>query len=198
MEAVVGLLLLLVCHGVETYCDGRQDGARCYGALGGAVVLQLMDNASEIPSYEWKKGAAIILKGKNNIIVTNTIGIRSTFTPNNGTFSISNLCRTDSGEYTLTLFDSNGQKTGSRTLQLSFQDQSPIIATAAVLSVLVILLAVGLAVVCVKRRKQNSKEEENGEELTYADVRVMQRPERRVEKTEEVEYGQVKFTQKTQ
>ncbi|XP_072251912.1 peroxidasin homolog [Leuresthes tenuis] len=121
MEAVVGLLLLTVCHGVETYCDGRQDGAQCYGALGEAMVLQLMDDASEIPRYEWKKGTSLILNGRRNSIITNTIGSRSTFTPDNGTFRISNLNRTDSGEYTLTLFNSDGQMTASRTLQLSVQ-----------------------------------------------------------------------------
>ncbi|KAM4555489.1 pregnancy-specific beta-1-glycoprotein 4-like [Odontesthes bonariensis] len=114
-------LMISVCRGVETDCDGRQDGAQCYEALGGAVVLQLMDNASEIPSYDWRKRGSVILRGRKNIIVINTIGKRSTFTPDNGTFSISNLCRNDSGEYTLTLFDSNGRETGERTLKLSVE-----------------------------------------------------------------------------
>jgi len=109
---------------VETDCDCRQDGAQCYGALGGAVVLQLMDNASEIPRYEWRKGGSIILKGRKNSIVTNTIESRSTFNPDNGMFSIRNLNKNDSGEYTLTLFHSNGQVKGNRTLQLSVQGKS--------------------------------------------------------------------------
>ncbi|KAM4555488.1 uncharacterized protein PAE49_014524 [Odontesthes bonariensis] len=123
MEAVFGLLLMLlgVSHGVETYCDGRQDGAQCYGALGGAVVLQLMDDASEIPRYEWRKGASVILSGRKNNIVTNTIKIRSTFIPSNGTLKINNLSRTDSGEYTLRLFNLNGRETGERTLKLSVE-----------------------------------------------------------------------------
>jgi len=107
--------------GVETYCDGRQDGAQCYGALGGAVVLQLMDDTSEIPRYEWRNGRSVIISGRKNIIVTNSIGSRSTFIPSNGTFKINNLRRTDSGEYTLTLFDSNGRETGERTLKLSVE-----------------------------------------------------------------------------
>ncbi|KAI3351784.1 hypothetical protein L3Q82_020621 [Scortum barcoo] len=86
MEVVFGLLLMLlgVCHGVETSCDGRQDGAQCYGALGGTVVLQLMDSASEIFRYNW----------------------------------INRLSRTDGGEYTLTISDSNGRMTENRSLQL--------------------------------------------------------------------------------
>ncbi|XP_072251915.1 uncharacterized protein [Leuresthes tenuis] len=122
METVVVLLMLLgVSRGVKAYCDGRQDGAQCYGALGGAVVLHLMDNASEIPRYEWKKGTSLILNGRKNSIITNTIESRSTFTPDNGTLKIKDLRRTDSDEYTLALFNSNGQGTGSRTLKLSVE-----------------------------------------------------------------------------
>ncbi|XP_042287668.1 T-cell surface antigen CD2-like [Thunnus maccoyii] len=124
MEAVVGLLLILfgVSHGVETHCDGRQDGAQCYGALGGTVVLQLMDNTSEIFKYQRKKNQnTTILNVKEDKIVSNEMKDRSIFTPSNGTFRINNLSRTDGAEYTLHIFDSNGQQLEQRTLQLSIQ-----------------------------------------------------------------------------
>ncbi|KAF1384635.1 hypothetical protein PFLUV_G00122250 [Perca fluviatilis] len=94
MEAVVGLMLMLlgVSHGVGTYCDGRPNGTQCYGALGGTVVLQLMDSASEIFRYTC-----------------------------NGTFRINNLSWTDGGEYTLETFDSDGKISEQRTLQLTIQ-----------------------------------------------------------------------------
>ncbi|XP_078116847.1 uncharacterized protein LOC144524448 isoform X4 [Sander vitreus] len=126
MEAVVGLLLMLlgVSHGVETYCDGRQDGAQCYEALGGTVVLQLMDNASEISKYQWSINTTtttIILDGTQKQIVFNAIANRSFFTPSNGTFRINNLSWTDGGEYTLQIFGSDGQVSERRTLQLTIQ-----------------------------------------------------------------------------
>ncbi|XP_027136657.1 uncharacterized protein LOC104927053 isoform X4 [Larimichthys crocea] len=123
MEVVIGLLLMLlrVSHGVETYCDGRQDGAQCYGALGGTVVLQLMDSASEISRYQLFKNKTSILSGIKNKIVSNLIADRSSFTPSNGTFRINNLSRTDGGEYTLTIFDSDGNSLKQRTLQLIIQ-----------------------------------------------------------------------------
>ncbi|XP_042275552.1 T-cell surface antigen CD2-like [Thunnus maccoyii] len=124
MEAVVGLLVMLlgVSHGVQTHCDGRQDGAQCYGALGRTVVLQLMDNASEIFKYQWKKTkTTTILHGRKDKIVSNLMEDRSIFTPSNGTFKINNLIRTDGAEYTLQTFDSNGRDLGQRTLQLSIQ-----------------------------------------------------------------------------
>ncbi|KAE8285948.1 hypothetical protein D5F01_LYC15627 [Larimichthys crocea] len=123
MEAVIGLLLMLlrVSHGVETYCDGRQDGAQCYGALGGTVVLQLMDSASEISRYQLFKNKTAILSGIKNKIVSNLIADRSSFTPSNGTFRIHDLSWTDGGEYTLTIFDSDGHRSEQRTLQLIIQ-----------------------------------------------------------------------------
>ncbi|XP_069027347.1 cell surface A33 antigen-like [Embiotoca jacksoni] len=123
MEAVFGLLVMLlgVSHGVETHCDGRQDGAQCYGPLGGTVVLQLMDEDSQIPKYEWRNESTIILRGKQNEIITNSLKDRSVFTPSNGTFRINKLSRTDSSEYTLSIFDSNGTLTSKKTLHLSIQ-----------------------------------------------------------------------------
>ncbi|XP_059202878.1 uncharacterized protein LOC131982284 [Centropristis striata] len=70
---------------------------------------------------------------------------------------------------------------------------------SGVLSALVILLVVGVAVVCLHKRKKNSKpQEEDDQELTYADVRIMQRPGRQVQQRAEaeVEYGQVKFSER--
>ena len=106
---------------VETHCDGRQDKAQCYGALGGTVVLQMMDNASEIFQYQWNKDKSRILVGRKNIILYNQMKDKSLFTPTNGTFRINNLSRTDDGEYTLQIFDSDGSISEQRTIQLSIQ-----------------------------------------------------------------------------
>ena len=107
--------------GVETYCDGRNDGAQCYGALGGTVVVRLMDSASEIARYVWSNETRMILHGKKNMIVYNLIETRSSFTPSDGTFRINNLSMTDGGEYTLNIFDSFGRSSDPQTLQLTFQ-----------------------------------------------------------------------------
>ncbi|XP_041800548.1 hepatocyte cell adhesion molecule isoform X3 [Chelmon rostratus] len=324
MEAVVGLLLMLlaVCHGVETSCDGRQDGAQCYGALGGTVVLQLMDNASEIFKFQWSNKTTRILNWRSNKIVSNQIGNRSSFTPSNGTFMINDLSRTDGGDYTLIMFDSDGKPAEQRALQLTIQapvssvlldseclsqgemrvscsseggdspqyswtldgqtltdaqllsgsnesenitlrqdvsgqlvcsvrnhissvSEEETISTcgfifidcilsngthvsqwvleasntlcikpttasttttegystimAGVLSALLILLIVGVAVVCAHKKKQNNKpqEKEDEQELTYADVNIVQRHRRQMQQRAEteVEYGQVKFSQ---
>ncbi|XP_030595903.1 T-cell surface antigen CD2 isoform X2 [Archocentrus centrarchus] len=122
MEAVVGLLLVLfgVSHGVETHCDGRQNRTQCYGALGGSVDIQLIDSSAEIPKYDLLKNSLRILDVRNNKVILNTIKHSSVF-PSNGTFRINNLSRNDSDEYTLQTFDSDGQRTGERTLHLFIQ-----------------------------------------------------------------------------
>ncbi|XP_073342413.1 uncharacterized protein [Pagrus major] len=123
MKVVIGLLLMLlrVSHGVETYCDGRINGAQCYGALGGTVVLRLMDSTSEIHIYQWVKNKTVILSGRKNHILSNQIENRSSFTPSNGTFRINNLSRTDGGEYALQSFNSTGQQLDPLILQLNIQ-----------------------------------------------------------------------------
>nr|XP_004571782.2 uncharacterized protein LOC101484960 isoform X1 [Maylandia zebra] len=123
MEAVVGLLLMWLgySHGVETHCDGRQDGAQCYGALGGTVDIQLTDNTSEIFRYQLLKNSLKILDVRNNTVIYNTIAHRSLVFLSNRTFRINNLSRNDSGNYTLKIFGSDGTSSGERTLQLFIQ-----------------------------------------------------------------------------
>ncbi|XP_077958307.1 hemicentin-2 [Gasterosteus aculeatus] len=123
MEAVIGLFVMIhgASHGVKTHCDGRQNRAQCFGALGGTLVLQLMDKASEIQTYQWIKNGTTILNMKNNAIVYNMLKDRSFFTPSNGTLRINNLIRTDGGEYKLDPVGSDGKSSGSRVQQLTIQ-----------------------------------------------------------------------------
>ncbi|KAM4732913.1 uncharacterized protein FYW61_008533 [Anableps anableps] len=311
--------------GAERSCDGRQNGTQCYGALGGAVDLQLVDNVSEIFKIHWTKNNSVILSWRNNSIVSTTDKSRFLFSPSNGTVQINDLKRTDSGEYELEIFDKNGASKEQRTLQLIVQapvssvqlvheclsqgqmkvsclseadsphytwsldghtltdselfsrnDETniivlrqnipghlvcsvrnqvsnsskgmnligcgfifinctsngteiakwvhkenntlcvepttvtvpptvpntsvePLIVVAGVLAALVIVLVAGIAVIYAHKKKKNTKvEEEDGQEMTYADVRIVKKQGRKVEKNAEadVEYGQVKFSKK--
>ncbi|XP_041654030.1 uncharacterized protein LOC121516700 [Cheilinus undulatus] len=123
MDAVLRLLLLLLgaSHGLETFCDGRQDRAQCYGALGGTVIIKLMDDASQIYKYQWLNKTAVILNARRSRVVHNLIGKRSSFTPTDGTFRINDLRSTEEGEYTFEIFDSHGYKLLHQTLQLTIQ-----------------------------------------------------------------------------
>uniref|UniRef100_A0A3B3D266 Immunoglobulin V-set domain-containing protein n=1 Tax=Oryzias melastigma TaxID=30732 RepID=A0A3B3D266_ORYME len=98
-----------------------QNGAQCYGALGGSVFLQLMDDFTEIDTYQLLTQNMIILAGGKDRALGNEMKTRSSFFPSNGTFLIRNLSINDSGEYTLYTFDSKGEKAKPRTLQLMVQ-----------------------------------------------------------------------------
>ncbi|XP_067373778.1 uncharacterized protein [Channa argus] len=328
MEAVVGLLVVLlgVSHGVETYCDVRQNETQCYGALGGAVVLHLVDIGPEITRFALQKNKTNVITWYTNAIFINMLENRSFFTPSDGTFRINNLSRNDGGEYDLQIFNSNGEKSPLQNLQFSIQapvssvllvseclsqgeirvscsseggdspqyswtldghtltdaellsgnnetnsitlkqqvsgnlvcsvrnhvssvskeektpdcgfifinctsngtqisqwvfkanntlciepTTNPTTSThtvgnmpvvAGVLTALVLLLVIGLAVICTQTKKKNNKpkEEDNEQEVTYADVRIMQQQGRQLQQTAEVEveYGQVRFSGRPQ
>ncbi|XP_042069256.1 uncharacterized protein LOC121812107 isoform X1 [Haplochromis burtoni] len=123
MKAVVGLLVLLVrvSYGVETHCDGRQDGVQCYGALGGTVDIQLMNSTSEMSRYQLLKNSLKILHVRNNEVIPNITERSSALNSSYRTFRINNLRRNDSGNYTLQTFDSDGRISDVWTLQLFIQ-----------------------------------------------------------------------------
>ncbi|XP_029020413.1 uncharacterized protein LOC114863993 isoform X2 [Betta splendens] len=77
---------------------------------------------------------------------------------------------------------------------------SDILYTAAgVLSALICLLVVGVVVCAQMKKKGNKPKAQNHEEeLTYADVRIMQRQRTQPQQKEEVEYGQVRFSARPQ
>ncbi|XP_030595615.1 uncharacterized protein LOC115787177 [Archocentrus centrarchus] len=123
MEAVFRLqvMLLGVSYGVETHCDGRQNGTQCYGALGGTVDIQLINSTSGIFRLQLMKNTFSLLTVRNNSITLNKTQEKSVFISSNGTFRMSNLNWTDSGNYNLQTFDANGTATGERILYLFIQ-----------------------------------------------------------------------------
>ncbi|XP_054890396.1 uncharacterized protein LOC129362713 [Poeciliopsis prolifica] len=103
---------------VKPSCDGRKNGAQCFGALGGVIDIQLMDNMLEIPNFEWTKNNFVILHWRFNSVVSKRRNMIPIF-PSNGTVRLYDLRTTDRGEYKLEMFDGKGKKTGWRLLQLS-------------------------------------------------------------------------------
>ncbi|CAI5652013.1 unnamed protein product [Oreochromis niloticus] len=106
-------------EGMGTYCDGSQDGTKCYGALGRTLDIHL-GSISEILEYQLLKDSLKIFSVKKNIISSKTTEHRYLFL-SNGTFRINNLSRSDSDNYTLQTFDSDGRRSDERILQLFIQ-----------------------------------------------------------------------------
>ncbi len=82
------------------------------------MVLRLIESTSE--RYKWSIKTKEILYVRNNMIVFNGIGSRSSFTPSDGTLRINSLSRSDGGEYTLRIFH-GGTLLKLRTLNLTIQ-----------------------------------------------------------------------------
>ncbi|KAM4622071.1 uncharacterized protein ACJ7VT_006353 isoform 3-T3 [Polymixia lowei] len=125
MEAVFGLLVLLtgVSCGVETYCDARMDKAQCYGALGGAVNIQLITQTTQDKRYKWYRNNTQILNVRNNVatITDKSLQNRTSFTVSNGTFRMSNIKTTDDAEYVFYIFNETGAEVKRHKLQMSVQ-----------------------------------------------------------------------------
>ncbi|XP_038132872.1 uncharacterized protein LOC119777933 [Cyprinodon tularosa] len=87
--------------------------------------------------------------------------------------------------------------TGPPTVKHSSVGLLPIIA--GVLTTLVIILVVCIAFICYFKKKKSPRAvEEDDQELTYADVRVVKNQGKKVELSADVdvEYGQVKFSKR--
>ncbi|MED6279352.1 hypothetical protein CHARACLAT_033583, partial [Characodon lateralis] len=68
---------------------------------------------------------------------------------------------------------------------------------AGVLAALVIVLVVGIAFICAHKKKKATKVEEDDQEMTYADVRIVKKQERKEEvNVADVEYSQVTFSKR--
>ncbi|XP_057705299.1 T-cell surface antigen CD2 [Corythoichthys intestinalis] len=120
MKSTAGLvLLLIVSQGVSEPCDGRKEGAECYGQLDGEIEIKLMDITP--PNFNWNKGKTNIYKWRNgsprNILSPSKVNFESS----KGTMKIINLYRNDSGSYTVTMFDDQGQQPKNLTMELIIQ-----------------------------------------------------------------------------
>lgn len=124
MKAVAGLLLLflsLCCvgYGEETSCDGRQNNTKCYGPLGGSIVIQLLNHTSRTSRFRWYFNSTVILEMSRGKYVANKLKEGSVIS--NETVTLHNLNCNDAGNYTLELINSEGVRTDKWILQLMIQ-----------------------------------------------------------------------------
>ncbi|MEQ2299202.1 hypothetical protein AMECASPLE_012907 [Ameca splendens] len=72
IEAVVGMLVLLLGDSlvsfaaVETYCDGRQDGAQCYGVLGVEVDDQEL-SYTDVSVVQQRRRSGAKCRGRSGV-----------------------------------------------------------------------------------------------------------------------------------
>lgn len=115
-------VLICSCHSaaVETFCDGRQAEAQCYGALGGTVLIQLMDVPEKL-RFTWLDPSKRAERWIPNQPVVKTVSEKLEFVSDLGAVRMKNLIRADGGEYTFEIHNEDGRMREHRTLQLSVQ-----------------------------------------------------------------------------
>ncbi|XP_057705477.1 uncharacterized protein LOC130923654 [Corythoichthys intestinalis] len=127
MRTSAGLVVILftVSHGTGQSCDGRKDGAECYGEVDRIMLIKLI-NGGTFSDIIWTK----MIK-YNNITLRNDMltfrdkmvqqrTFKQEFNPETGIMLIKNLEFYDSGNYTLSYITLNGTR-GFRTLLLNVE-----------------------------------------------------------------------------
>ncbi|GLD67297.1 uncharacterized protein AKAME5_001865200 [Lates japonicus] len=173
--------------------------------VSGCLVCSVRNHVSSVSRGEWISCIFINCTLSNGTHIsqwvsaaTNTLCIEPTTAPTTETSTV--------GKETVNTVTIINVTSSNQTVTSSISDdpwyfKKNVLVIAGVLLTLVILVLVGVAVICSQKKKKNDKpkEETDEQELTYADVRFMQRQGQQVQKRAEVEveYGQVKFPQRT-
>ncbi|XP_048119649.1 uncharacterized protein LOC125307638 [Alosa alosa] len=117
--------LMELCSGLDSMCDATQDAA-CYGALGGPVYLQLIEDTRgcELKFYHENKRAFTFRKNKpvfHDEFNTPSVLQRWQFVPDNGTMIINPAESRDAGTYRVVITASSGTSVGQHTVQLTIE-----------------------------------------------------------------------------
>ncbi|XP_041653678.1 uncharacterized protein LOC121516449 isoform X2 [Cheilinus undulatus] len=162
------VLLLLMLAGVthafftaETQCNATYGTSLCSSTLGGTVSIQVMTNASgylllckkQLPSgyinvFTLKKGKVTIHGPFKN---------RTEFFINSGTLKITNVEKSDSGQYNIEVYDPNGAKLRSIEVELDINVNIWLIVISVCSAVAVLLIVVILCCACRRARRNKKK-----------------------------------------
>ncbi|XP_026186288.1 uncharacterized protein LOC113144438 [Mastacembelus armatus] len=168
MEQAVILLLMFagVTHAVfsvaDVKCNATQNTSQCSVTHGGSVYIQVMTSVSGYIVICNKKspvGSVTVFKTKNgNVTIGDGFRNRTEFFIKNGTLKITNVEMSDSGQYTIELYDSNGLHVRKAIVQLDVQKKAPLMLILIIVgSVVGILLILVLLFVCICRKAKKKK-----------------------------------------
>nr|XP_023844356.1 uncharacterized protein LOC111964778 [Salvelinus alpinus] len=195
MFMMFGLLMMSAepSYGMETYCTATQNGS-CYGALGGTVYLQLMNDATgfQLTFKKNETGAnKEIFKMKQNKIIHEFIKARSEFFINNGTFKINNTEWSDSAKYSLEIHNSDGTYLDTRGVQLTIGGGSYGTVIGSLVAV-VLVLAVVVGAYCIRKRRNPPQAPDADGVQNWNVIHHYSKERRRNRRgSEEVLYGQI-------
>ncbi|KAK9518025.1 hypothetical protein VZT92_023353 [Zoarces viviparus] len=169
MEPVLILLLMLagVSHAFfpagETKCNATQNTSLCSATVGGSVYIQLMTNASGQQLKCKKKlptgSINVFSLKKERVTIQESYRNRTEFFINSGTLKITKLERSDSGQYTVDVFDPEGIQLRTINVKLDVQENISHILIPVCSAVGALLIVVVCCCVCwkLRRRKKTGK-----------------------------------------
>ncbi|XP_061786649.1 uncharacterized protein [Nerophis lumbriciformis] len=168
MSQVVVFLLLLggtataFLPAGESQCNGILDNSQCSATLGGSVYIQVMVDVGD-HQLRCKKqlpgGPVVVFTVKRQkVVIQEALRNRTEFFINNGTLKMSSIERTDSGQYVLEVFDPNGLRVNTITVELDVQENiySILVPVCTALAALLVIVVVSCCVYKITRRNRKS------------------------------------------
>ncbi|KAM7417733.1 hypothetical protein PAMA_017397 [Pampus argenteus] len=155
----------------ETICNATLSRSLCSATLGESVYIQVMANTSShmlffkklLPSGPIK----VFSLKKEKVTIQEAFRNRSEFFVSNSTFKITSVETTDSGLYTLEVFDRNGVHVKTFNVTLDVQESNSSIMNTSWLALLILISVIVVVVVvmvltvswwcCCHKRKKKSK-----------------------------------------
>lgn len=141
---------LAVFTAAETKCNTSQTTSLCSAALGGAVYIQMMTNASGY-QLQCKKqlptgSINVFSLKKDKVTIGEPFSGRMQFFINNGTLKFTNVAKNDSGQYSLEVYDPDGFRIKDIQIKLDVQGKclkfNPILQFITLLSPQYLLLQI--------------------------------------------------------
>ncbi|XP_026137134.1 uncharacterized protein LOC113114415 [Carassius auratus] len=193
---IFGLMLLQTAACLDQFCRFNQSDP-CYTALGHKLNLMMVQDAIKYDltikkriNYNTADDPVCRVKyGRMRMSQCDLYNNRPEVTIINGSLIINRVIRTDSGNYRLTLTDSDGTETFRGDLQVIVEGVSPtghseVLIGLGCLAVILIVLVI-IAYYVYKKKNQ----------LKHTNVEnVSEGPQTQEKKDQEIQYGEVIFT----
>ncbi|MEQ2274949.1 hypothetical protein XENORESO_016378 [Xenotaenia resolanae] len=167
-------LLLLVlaggCHAflppTETKCDANQDTSPCSPVVGGSVCIKLLNNATNYKLKCFKDDFLFVTCNRGNLEIVEAYKNRTKFFIGTGTLKITNVERSDTGQYKVERYNPDGQQENDIVFSLQVKEDIFFILVRACLALGAVLLIV-LVVCCICRKKQQTKSKGSQAKAAY-------------------------------
>ncbi|XP_052430507.1 uncharacterized protein LOC127971504 isoform X2 [Carassius gibelio] len=187
---IFGLMLLQTAACMDRFCWFDQSGP-CHAAPGDKLNLMMVQDAIKYDLKIIKRinnntadgSVCRVRYGRMRMSECDLYNNRPEVTVINGTVIINRVIRADSGNYRLTLSGSNGTET-SRDLQVIVEGHSEVLIGLGCLAVILLVLVI-IAYYVYKKKNQ----------LKHTNVEnVSEDPQTQEKKEQEIQYGEVIFT----